>query len=508
LDSNDDSVTPAAELPPARRRWRRRWLLAAVVAAWAATGYYHATKPVPPGTGVASTPVSVDSRDIRFLYDLNVVDGRGRRVVQQQIFDHVFAIIDHARDFVVLDYFLFNDDRGALARDRDTSYRPLSAQLADRLIARKHAVPALKVLFITDPVNELYGAAHANALDRLRSVGIDVVVTDLEPLRDSNVAYSGIYRLFIGWWGRGSAGQGWLPNPLDEASEPVTLRAWLNLLNFKANHRKIIAADDGAGGLVGLVGSANPHDASSAHSNVAFEIHGSLVADLLESELAVAKFSGWQVSWRPPSLFAANPGGTMTAQLLTESAIRRAVLEAFNSTVPGDSIDVAMFYLSERGVVETLIAAAGRGITVRLILDPNKDSFGRLRDGVPNRPVATELVRQSGGLIQVRWYRTHGEQFHTKLVVVRRAERVWMLLGSANLTRRNIGNYNLEADIAVTAGHDAPLVQDVQHYFDLLWQNDPVTLREYTSDFPTYEDQSFGRYWRYRLMEATGLSTF
>src|SRR5882672_8591323 len=257
-----------------------------------------------------------------------------------------------------------------------------------------------------------------------------------------------------------------------------------------------------------VVGSANPHDASSAHSNVAFEIHGSLVADLLESELAVAKFSGWQVSWRPPSLFAANPGGTMTAQLLTESAIRRAVLEAFNSTVPGDSIDVAMFYLSERGVVETLIAAAGRGITVRLILDPNKDSFGRLRDGVPNRPVATELVRQSGGLIQVRWYRTHGEQFHTKLVVVRRAERVWMLLGSANLTRRNIGNYNLEADIAVTAGHDAPLVQDVQHYFDLLWQNDPVTLREYTSDFPTYEDQSFGRYWRYRLMEATGLSTF
>jgi phosphatidylserine/phosphatidylglycerophosphate/cardiolipin synthase-like enzyme len=195
-------------------------------------------------------------------------------------------------------------------------------------------------------------------------------------------------------------------------------------------------------------------------------------------------------------------------QLLTESAIRHAVLGAVNSTVPGDAIDIAMFYLSERDVVETLIEAAQRGIAVRLILDPNKDSFGRTRDGVPNRPAATELVRRSGGMIQVRWYRTHGEQFHSKLVVVRHADRVWVMLGSANLTRRNIGNYNLEADVAVNASRDTALAQDVQRYFDMLWVNDPVTLREYTSDFSTYEDQSFGRYWRYRLMEATGLSTF
>lgn len=471
-------------------------------------GFYHATKPLPPGTGIASAPVSVDVGDIRFLYDLNVVDGRGRRVVQQQIFDEVFAIIDRARNFIVLDYFLFNDDHGSVANAGEAPYRPLSAQLADRLVARKRAVPGLKVLFITDPVNELYGATHARAIDRLRSAGIDVVVTNLESLRDSNAVYSGLYRLVVGWWARDSGGAGWLPNPLDEASAPVTLRAWLNLLNFKANHRKIIAADDGAGGLIGIVSSANPHDASSAHSNVAIETHGALVADLLESEIAVAKFSGWRASWRPPSLYAANSGGPITVRLLTEGAIRQAVIDAINSSVPGDSIDIAMFYLAERDVVETLIGAARRGIAIRLILDPNKDSFGRLRDGVPNRPVATELVRQSGGLIKVRWYRTHGEQFHTKLVVVKRSDRVWILLGSANLTRRNIGNYNLEADVAVNAGRDTPLAQDVQRYFELLWQNDPLTLREYTSDFPTYEDQSFGRYWRYRLMEATGLSTF
>ncbi|MGH8264083.1 MAG: phospholipase D-like domain-containing protein, partial [Steroidobacteraceae bacterium] len=494
--------------PPARRRWRRRWILLAVAVAWAVTSCYHASKPIPPGTSVASSPVSLDARDIRFLYDLNVVDGRGNRIVQQQIFDSVFSIIDRARDFVVLDFFLINDDRGSVSADAQAPYRPLSAQLADRLIARKHTIPALKVLLITDPVNELYGAAHAEAIDRLRSAGIDVIVTNLEPLRDSNTVYSGFYRLFVGWWARDSAGGGWLPNPLDEASEPVTLRSWLTLLNFKANHRKIVAADDGAGGLVGMVTSANPHDASSAHSNVAFEIHGPLVADLLESELAVAKFSGWQANWRPPSLFASNTGSAMTAQLLTESAIGNAAVEAINSTVPGDSVDIAMFYLSDRSVVETLAAAAKRGIAIRLILDPNKDSFGRVRDGVPNRPVATELMRQSGGVIQVRWYRTHGEQFHTKLIMVKRADRAWIMLGSANLTRRNIGNFNLEADVAVAGARDSPLAQEVQRYFDMLWQNDPLTLREYTADFPMYEDQSFTRYWRYRLMEATGLSTF
>lgn len=508
MDSNDDSKTPAAELPPARRRWRRRWILAACLVAWGATSYYHATKPVPPGTSVASSPVSMAAGDIRFLHDITVVDGHGRRIVQQQIFDSVFAIIDHARDFVVLDYFLFNDDRGTAGADAQPPYRPLSAQLADRLIARRHSVQGLKVLFITDPVNELYGATHAEAIDRLRAAGMDVVVTNLEPLRDSNAVYSGCYRLFVGWWARDSAGAGWLPNPLDEASQPVTLRSWLNLLNFKANHRKIVAADDGAGGLVGIVASANPHDASSAHSNVAFEIHGPLVADLLESEFAVAKFSGWQASWRPPSLFSSNSGSELTAQLLTESAIRRALLDAVNSTLPGDAIDIAMFYLSERDVVEALAAAAKRGVAVRLILDPNKDSFGRVRDGVPNRPVATELVRQSGGLVQVHWYRTHGEQFHTKLVVVKRADRAWILLGSANLTRRNLDNYNLEADVAVSGARDSALAQEVQRYFDLLWQNDAPTLRDYTSDFPTYEDQSFTHYWRYRLMEATGLSTF
>src|SRR6185369_17305668 len=97
----------------------------------------------------------------------------------------------------------------------------------------------------------------------------------------------------------------------------------------------------------------------------------------------------------------------------------------------GDAIDVAMFYLSERDVVRALISAAKRGVSVRVILDPNKDAFGRTKNGIPNRSVATELAAASDGAIKVRWFRTHGEQFHSKLVAMRTATEVWSTLGAA-----------------------------------------------------------------------------
>ena len=159
-------------------------------------------------------------------------------------------------------------------------------------------------------------------------------------------------------------------------------------------------------------------------------------------------------------------------------------------------------------MIESLLAAANRGVSVRLILDPNRDTFGREKDGVPNRPVANELVTASEERIQVRWYRTHGEQFHTKIAMVRRGDRFVASLGSANLTRRNVGNYNLEANIAIETGRESPLAIEMQGYFDRIWNNDGPPGTEYTAAFGAYRDEDRGKYWRYRLMEATGLSTW
>jgi len=435
--------------------------------------------------------------------------------MSQNIFDQVLEIVRNAQRFLVVDYFLFNAHGGNAGGGAPT--RALSSELRDALIEQKKQKPDLRILFITDPINDVYGGEPSKDLQLMREAGIDVVVTDLDALRDSNYLYSSFWRLALSWWSGSGAGKGWLPNPLDEESQDVTFVALARLANFKANHRKVIIGDDGGPGLFGIVGSANPHDASSAHSNVAVRIAGPALAPLMASEMEVARFSGWRgVIAVEPSRIAPpvndstqlEAGQIVRTRVLTEGAIRDALVERIDAAVRGESIDIAMFYISDRRVIDALVEAADRGVTVRLILDPNKDAFGRQKNGIPNRPVASELIAASNGAIHVRWYRTHGEQFHTKLVMVYGKQRMWFSLGSANLTRRNIGDYNLEANVAIETARDSPLGTQLLEYFDTLWANRAGVGIEYTADFGVYADPTQANYWLYRIMESTGLSTF
>ncbi len=506
-----------------RARRRRPWRLAVLVAiltAWTGTAVWHSNKPMPPGTNVDAPWQPVPVSSVRLIADVTTADGYGRPILNHAIFDEVLAIVRSAREFLVLDYFLFNDHKGSV-EPGSAPLRPLSAELREALLERRREVPQIQILFITDPINDVYGGDPSQDLALLRDAGVQVVITDLDRLRDSNLIYSSLWRLTMSWWSGDGRGEGWLPNPFSAENSPVTLRAWARLANFKANHRKVILGDDGRGGLVGIVTSANPHDASSAHSNIAVRISGRALEPLLASELAIARFSGWQGELNLPATFAGellpvrNPGSMATAdpgfvrvKVLTERAIRTAVLERVGAAARGEAIDIAMFYLSDRAIIESLLAASRRGVAVRLILDPNKDAFGRAKSGIPNRPVASELVAASDGAIRVRWYRTHGEQFHTKLVMVRGTDTTWMTLGSANLTRRNIGGYNLEANIAIEAPAGSPLALQAREYFDALWNNEAPPGVEYTADFGVYADPAQSRYWLYRILEGTGLSTF
>lgn len=481
--------------------------------AWAVTMLWQTHKPLPPGVHINVASALVPENEARFLYDLSYQTPQGERRSEQQIFDAVFKQIDTAQQFIVLDFFLINDamsaDVAATQGDQamQQASRKLSRELADHLLARKRAIPALQVLLITDVINDVYGGAPATLLAELQAVGIDVVRTDLTVLRDSNPAYSAVWRGLLQWWGNSTQG-GWLPNPFDAAASKITLRSWLKLLNFKANHRKLLISDRDDGEWQALIMSANPHDASSAHSNVALQVTGELAQVMVESELNVARFSGWHGDLVLPLRVSATAhSNDIEADYLTEGAILQRVLSVLNNTEAGDQIRLAMFYLSEREVIEALKQAAARGVQLRLILDPNKDAFGIQKDGVPNRSVATELVEQGEGRIEVRWYRTHGEQFHTKLLLVQHQDQLFATLGSANFTRRNLDDYNLEANIALNIDMDTALAQQLNTYFERLWAGDAQSA-EYTAPFNTYRDAAELRYWRYRLMEATGLSTF
>lgn len=441
-------------------------------------------KPLPPGTRVATAWYAVPPAGVGFIADISAADAYGRPVVSQAIFDQMLGIVQAAREFIVLDYFQFNDAR-AQAPEASATIRALSKELRDALIERRRAYPALRILFVTDPVNTGDGGVLSNDFEMLRAAGVDIVVTDRRRLRDSSFLCASLWRLTIGRW----RGHGRLES---------------------ANHRRTIIADDGSGGLVGIVGSADPRDASSAYSNVAAKLRGPVLAPLLASELAIARFSGWHGAMvtapSPPAKQTAVPDGRAAkVSIATESAIHVSLLEHINAAANGDAIDIAMFHVAERAVIESLLAANARGARVRLILDPDKNAAGE--SSIPNGPVASELVTASDGAIHVRWYRTHGEEFHTNLVMIYGAEQLWATLGSADLTRRNL-DYNLNANVAIETTRGSPLGRQMNDFFETLWSNRALLGVEYSADFGVYADPSQSRYWLYRLMDWTGFGGF
>mgnify|MGYP006431594347 FL=1 len=480
------------------RAWRRIRIAAALLLlAWIAMAVWHSYKPLPDGLS-AEMPLR-PVHDLRFLADYSWVDARGRRQVEQRIFDRVLELIDQAERLVVLDMFLFN----RFAGEADgPDMRPLSAEVATALIRRKRAVPELRAILITDPINQFYGSLDVALFDRLRAGGVEVVVTDLKKLRASNPAWSATWRLCCQWFGRSDNG-GWLPNPM--GTRDVTLRSVLELLNFKANHRKTLVVDS-AVGWRGLVTSGNAHDASSAHSNIAVEFSGRAALDLLATEAAVAAFSTPGLDWSEIQAGSSErraAAGTRI-QVLTEAAIRDAVLVALGNAGAGDRVDLAMFYLAHRPIIEALIAAHERGALVRALLDPNKDAFGRQKSGIPNRSVAAELVDAG---IEVRWCNTTGEQCHDKTMAVYDADgQAELMAGSANFTRRNLDDLNLETDVRIVAQPDTEVVADFEAYFERRWDNQPGET--YSRPYRAFATEGWFRYWRYRFMEFTGLSTF
>ena len=444
--------------------------------------------------GLSFTGGIHDATHVAFLADKTWVDRDGIRHSEQQIFDTAFAMIGRSRMFLLLDMFLYNDFQG---KERETT-RLLSGELTALLVNHKKRYPEMNIVVVTDPINTVYGSLPSPQFARLREVGIQVVITDLTRLRDSNPAYSILWRLFVKPFGNATGGR--LRNPFGGKGQ-VTLRSYLEMLNFKANHRKVLIADDGDEWQA-LVTSANPHDASSAHTNVAVTFSGDAVGDLLDTENAVLEMSGHEQSGmqiRSPE----QASGT-SVQVLTERGIKAAVLRMIDASRRSERLGVATFYLSDRDVIGALKRARRRDVALRLLLDPNKDAFGHNKNGIPNRSVAHELMDEG---VDLRWIHTHGEQCHTKMVLHEdMSGKAVVLLGSANLTRRNLEDLNLETNVLVRGHASSRFFKDARFHFDLLWYNQPNRI--FSVPYEHYRDESRVKKCLYRFMEATGFSTF
>ncbi|MFK7994738.1 MAG: phospholipase D-like domain-containing protein [Granulosicoccus sp.] len=469
--------------------------------------------PPPASVGLAGEPRQ--AVDIRFFRDDSWIDAKGRRQLSHTVFDAVFESIERARSLILVDMFLFNAWQGPAPE----SHRSLADELVKSLLARKAAAPDIRIVLVSDPINTVYGGLESKHFQTLRAGGIDVIVTRLQTLQDSNPTWSAFWRVFIAPWGN-STGK-LLPNPFGDGR--VSLRSYLAMLNFKANHRKLLVSDDGQGQLTAMVSSANPHDGSSAHRNVAARFGGLAAHDLLASELSLLKVNGnpdvtaaiemtlKKLNLSIPSLSQSTDSDQLitassldsTIQVISESRIHDVVLRLLDSASENDAVDLAMFYLSDRHIVRQLIAARQRGANVRVLLDVNNDAFGRQKNGVPNRPVAAELAKAG---VEVRWCATQGEQCHAKWLHVAVNDMHAYVLGSANFTRRNLHDFNLETNILVSAPATDSIVADMNAFFNDQWNN---TLgRTYSLPYDAYSNEGFLLKAQYRFMEATGLSTF
>ncbi|RFU62381.1 phospholipase D family protein [Peribacillus glennii] len=452
---------------------------------------YNQYKPLP--GGVSYEGKVYRANDIQFLYDLSYKDEKGKMVHERKIFNQIYKAIEEAEQFVVVDMFLFNG-----YYDEKRRYPHISETLTNKLIARKKKDPDIQVIFITDEINTSYNSYKSKEIEKLKKHGIQVVITDLDRLRDSNPLYSGLYRTFFQWFGEG--GYGWIRNPMAENAPKVTLRSYLRLFNVKANHRKVLATEKTA-----LISSANPHDASGYHSNIAFQTDGNFIGDLVEAEEAVGKFSKGPDKF-PGYKEKAEPKGPVTVQLVTEGKIYKHILKTIRETKTGDHIWLGMFYIADRTVVEELTRAARRGVKINMVLDPNQNAFGADKIGLPNLPVAAELQELGEENIEIRWYKTEKEQFHTKLMLVQKPEKSIIIGGSANYTERNLDDYNLEANIEIHAPRTTKISKDVEAYFTRIWTNKDGT---FTADYQEYQDKLPAmKYALYRLQKTFRFTTY
>jgi phosphatidylserine/phosphatidylglycerophosphate/cardiolipin synthase-like enzyme len=481
---------------------------------------------MPPGTNLASPAYPFDR--VELLVDRTAWDPeRGQYVREHQIFDAVLREIREAETFLIVDFFLWNPWKGVIGEGE--TLRPLSTELAAALIEKQVQSPDMPIVVITDPLNRIYGAHAPEFFSRLAQAGIPVIYTALDQLPESNKLY---------------APQAWfwskflpaekpdarrrVPNPIDPEGMQLTLAELSRLLYFKANHRKMVISGRRGAPTRILMPSLNPADGSANHSNIGVLVDGPVARFAAQSELAIARWSASQeanvVGARmpdalrridqiehylkalpvPPQAGLAEP----SVAYRSEGAIRDEIILQFQKSVSGTRIDIGMFYFSDRGVMEALLAAIRRGANVRVLLDANRDAFGREKNGIPNRIIAAELMELSGAFdVEVRWAATHGEQFHSKVLRISGPQQEILFLGSANWTRRNLANLNLEANLLLA--HAAPVNRAFDAYFDSVWNNREGF--EESLPYDAFAETGWSLRWKtwlYRFQEWSGASTF
>ena len=492
-----------------------------------------------------------ETENAEFHYDLTYLDKDGNIQYDRNLWDATLKVVDNAKDYLIIEMFLFND---LYNKDKER-FPEFAKEYTEKLIKKQQENPNLKVYILADENNNFYGAFEHPFITSMKNAGINVIIVDIFKLKDTFPWYSPIWRTFIKPMGN-PQNKGWITNFYGDMWPKLTIRNLLRALNVKADHKKVFLNEKEV-----VVSSANIHDPSYFHENIAIYTDGPIVKDVLHNLQLVAKFSDSEINvdgsdrrmenimnsgsndkteTDEKTLNSENQkennvkqinneeneqnvkektsinseknsitdteGHTYKIQYLTEGAIGKHLDEDIDSLKAGDELLMGMYFLADKGVIDRLIKAANRGVKIRIIFDRSRDAFGMSTNGLPNKPVSKKLKKKTKGKIEIKWYFTNNEQYHTKITLMKKTDgNVIINAGSANLIKKNIRGYIMDANFRILTTQDSKISKDIYEYFDRLWENKDGLFTLNFDDEPTTGGFSD---FMYKILDATQLGSF
>jgi len=221
------------------------------------------------------------------------------------------------------------------------------------------------------------------------------------------------------------------PSELSSVATAAQLRtAGIDVVDYPVrkemiDHVKLLVVD----AAVAVVGGINWGAGSSANHDYDADVRGPVVRNLdrvFDRDLATCGRS-------TPVPDPVPDAAIDVAATLPGAEIRPLALGLIDGA--RHALDLELFVLTDTGVVHALEAAALRGVSVRVLLDPSQ----------PSSDPSYAALRSAG--IQVRWYRSRGELLHAKAIV---ADSSSVLFGSANWSGGGFAR-NHELDIELIA---------------------------------------------------------
>ena len=484
-----------------------------------------------------------EAENAEFHYDLTYLDKDGNIQYDRNLWDATLKVVDNAKDYLIIEMFLFND----LYNKNKERFPEFAKEYTERLVKKQQENPNLKVYILADENNNFYGAFEHPFIISMKNAGINVIIVDIFKLKDTFPWYSPIWRTFIKPMGN-PQDKGWITNFYGDMWPKLTIRNLLRALNVKADHKKVFLNEKEV-----VVSSANIHDPSYFHENIAIYTDGPIVKDVLHDLQLVAKFSDSEINVddsnketeskieidiadktkiRKDTMNIGNledknndminleenisdskkneitdtEGKTYKIQYLSEGAIGKYLDADIDSLKSGDELLMGMYFLADRGVIDRLIKAANRGVKIRMIFDRSRDAFGMSTNGLPNKPVSKKLKKKTKGKIEIKWYFTNNEQYHTKITLMKKTDgSVIINAGSANLIKKNIRGYIMDSNFRILTTQDSKISKDVYTYFDRLWENKDGLFTINFDDEPTTSGFSD---FMYKILDATQLGSF